>query len=46
MADVYEIITDRIVQQLEAGVVPWRKPWSAGAHGWPKNLVSRGNTGA
>ena len=41
MADVYEIITDRIVQQLEAGVVPWRKPWTAGPHGWPKNLVSR-----
>ncbi len=41
MADVYQIITDRIVQQLENGVVPWHKPWKAGAHGWPKNLVSK-----
>ena len=41
MADVYEIITDRIVQQLENGVIPWHKPWKAGAHGWPKNLVSK-----
>lgn len=26
---VYEVITDHIIRQLEAGVVPWRKPWSA-----------------
>jgi len=41
MADVYQIITDRIVAQLENGVVPWHKPWKAGEHGWPKNLVSK-----
>ena len=41
MADVYQIITDRIVSQLENGVVPWHKPWKAGKHGWPKNLVSK-----
>lgn len=41
MVDVYQIITDRIVQQLERGTVPWRKPWTAGPHGWPQNLVSR-----
>src|SRR5665213_3058488 len=37
--DVYQIITERIVNQLESGTVPWRKPWSAGSQ--PQNLVSR-----
>ena len=41
MADVYEIITNRIIKQLEAGTVPWHKTWKAGPHGWPKNLVSK-----
>jgi len=35
---VYEIITERILEKLEAGTVPWHKPWSAG--GAPRNLVS------
>jgi antirestriction protein ArdC len=26
---VYEIITSRIVAELERGVVPWRRPWAA-----------------
>ena len=26
-ASVYEIVTQRIIEQLEAGVAPWRKPW-------------------
>ncbi|MDR0140180.1 ArdC family protein [Metabacillus idriensis] len=25
---VYEIITKKIIEKLESGVVPWRKPWS------------------
>jgi antirestriction protein ArdC len=36
--NVYEIITDKIIGQLETGVVPWRKPWVAA--GAPKNLIS------
>jgi len=40
--NVYEIITDRICERLEAGVVPWRKPWTArGLDGMPRNLVTR-----
>ena len=35
---VYEIVTERILEKLEQGTVPWRKPWSAG--GAPRNLVS------
>jgi antirestriction protein ArdC len=27
--DVYQTITDQIVEQLEQGVRPWQKPWSA-----------------
>lgn len=26
--DLYQEITDRILSQLEAGVVPWHKPWA------------------
>jgi antirestriction protein ArdC len=29
-ADVYQKITDQIVRELERGVRPWLKPWSAG----------------
>jgi len=36
--DVYAFVTDRIVDQLNKGVVPWRKPWSDG--GIPRNLIS------
>ena len=36
---VYEVITDRIIELLERGNVPWRKPWTAKA-GFPHNLVS------
>lgn len=25
--DVYEIVTARIIEQLEQGVIPWEKPW-------------------
>jgi len=34
-----EIITERIVAALEAGTIPWRKPWRT-AGGLPMNLVS------
>lgn len=25
--DIYEMVTDRIIEQLEQGVIPWQKPW-------------------
>ena len=37
--DVATIVTERIIDQLEKGTVPWRKPWSQ--HGGPANLVSK-----
>ena len=33
MADVYEIITNRILEQLEKGTIPWHKPWTGGKDG-------------
>ena len=39
--NVYEIVTERIIESLAKGVAPWRKPWrAAGAQGMPKNLIS------
>ena len=34
---VYQLITDKIIAQLESGVAPWRKPWRCEP---PANLVS------
>jgi len=39
-ADVYALVTDRITAALEAGTVPWQKPW-ASLGGVPRNLASR-----
>ena len=38
-ADVYAIITNRIIEQLEQNNVPWRKPWTEA--GPPMNLISK-----
>lgn len=37
MVDVFEKITGKIVELLEAGTVPWRQPWSGAV---PTNLSS------
>ena len=34
--DIYEAITERFIQQLKRGTVPWQKPWFA-----VQNIVSR-----
>lgn len=40
---VYEIVTDRIIEQLENGVVPWRRPWiNGGAVNWKSQKPYRG----
>ena len=44
--DVYSIITDRIISLLEAGTVPWQKPWTGirnadGSAVMPANFVSK-----
>ncbi len=37
--DIYAIVTDKIINLLESGVVPWRRPWTS--TGLPRNLVSK-----
>jgi len=37
--DVYQIITNRIIEQLEGQVIPWRKPWTEAGH--PQNLITK-----
>jgi len=36
---VYQIITERIIEQLEKGVLPWEKPWADA--GIPQNLLTK-----
>ena len=31
--DIYEAVTERIIQQLQQGVIPWQKPWTGTQHG-------------
>ena len=31
MANVYEIVTEKIIEKLNQGVIPWRRPWNAPA---------------
>ncbi len=49
--DIYQEVTDKIVKELEAGAVPWLKPWAArtrngvlGAFGRPRNAITGGST--
>jgi len=37
--DIYAIVTEKIINLLESGVVPWRRPWTS--TGLPRNLVSK-----
>lgn len=37
--DIYAIVTEKIINLLEQGVVPWRRPWTSA--GLPRNLVSK-----
>jgi len=37
--DIYAIVNEKIINLLETGVVPWRKPWTSA--GLPRNLISK-----
>ena len=37
---VYEMVTDRIISQLENGVIPWEKPWT-GVRSGAFNRISK-----
>lgn len=36
---VYDMVTERIIEQLEQGVIPWRRPWT-GVRSGAYNIVS------
>jgi len=44
--DIYQAVSDRIIAQLEDGIIPWQKPWvcaSAVSHatGKPYSLMNQ-----
>jgi len=39
MSKVYEIVTARILEGLQAGKIPWKRPWNT--YGLPTNMVSK-----
>ncbi len=38
-ADAYQVITDRILEKMEAGQIPWQKPWHS--LGSPRNYATQ-----
>src|ERR1017187_6976473 len=41
--NIYQIVTDRIIQSLKAGVIPWEKPWQSPhftGGPFPRNLLT------
>ena len=38
VSKVYDLVTDRILAQLAAGVIPWQRPWSS--FGAPRSAVT------
>lgn len=43
LADIYQKVTDTIIQQLEAGTIPWQQPWIGGERkslGLPYNYTT------
>ena len=41
MQEIYQTITDKIIAELEAGTVPWVRPWSGEADPFPRNALSQ-----
>lgn len=37
--NVYEIVTKKMIEKLESGTIPWKKPWNSG--GLQKNLITK-----
>lgn len=41
--NVYEMVTNKIIEKLEQGVVPWKKPWvNGGSVNWKTGKAYRG----
>lgn len=48
MATVYQMVTDRIISELEKGIIPWKRPWTgtkagaiSGTTGKPYSLLNQ-----
>lgn len=39
--DVYQSVTDKIIELLESGTVPWRRPWSSSGGSLPVSMSSK-----
>ena len=37
--DIYSIVTEKTINLLEQGIVPWHRPWTSA--GLPRNIVSK-----
>lgn len=38
--NIYETITEKIIDSLETGLVPWARPWEANQYGIHRNAVT------
>lgn len=39
--DPYEKLTNKIIEKLEQGEIPWKKPWKSIQFGYPQNFISK-----
>lgn len=39
--NIYQVVTDRILAQMEQGIIPWHKPWTTLGEGGAINYVTR-----
>lgn len=39
-ANVYQMVTDRIIAELEKGLIPWERPWCSGVKDGAYNRVT------
>ena len=35
--NIYEMVTARIIEQLEQGIIPWHKPWTGTSGAWSRS---------
>lgn len=40
-ANVYEMVTERIIAELEKGIIPWEKPWTGVRDGAFNRITKR-----
>lgn len=38
--NIYQLVTDRIIAQMNKGIIPWQKPWGSISN-WAINYESR-----